>query len=65
MSMQAWDTAVGQELDPMLTGSTFNAVVANFTAVLNPNISTAGVVQGYGFPVNGYEHKALRPGHNR
>ena len=37
----------------MLTGTTFDAVVSNFTAVLDPGISSAGIVQGYGFAVNG------------
>jgi len=51
--MQAWDTAVGQALDPVLTGSTFNATVTNFTVVQSRDLSTAGMVEGYGFSING------------
>ena len=50
---QAWDIAVGEELGPMLTGSTFNATVSNFSAVMEPSLSTAGVIESYGFSVNG------------
>ena len=42
----------------MLTGSTFNATVSGFTAVQNPNISTAGMVERFGFTANG---RALVP----
>ncbi len=44
---------MGQQLNAMLTGTTFDAMVSNFTATLDPAISSAGIVQGYGFAVNG------------
>ena len=60
---QAWNVAVGQELDPKLMGPTFNATVSAFTAVQKRDLSTAGMVEGYGLPVNGYasvtKHKVV------
>jgi len=50
---QAWDTAVGQALDSVLTGSTFSGTVSNSTLVQNRDLSTAGIVEGYGFSING------------
>ena len=50
---QAWDTAVRQALDPVLTGSTFSATVSNSTIVESRDLSTAGMVEGYGFSING------------
>ena len=50
---QAWDTAVGQALDAVLTGSTFSATVSNSTIVQSRDLSTAGMVEGYGFSING------------